>query len=763
MTMNRTVQLPCLPGYSVNTNVGQTRFHLAHHFDFIHKGVPYLTEKKKPGIGGVPLPGSDQGSYPSIYARGEVSELPPWIIYDKHILAFDGYYMESADCADFKTPYSVHKVKVLFYLEDGTIKVIEPQQMNSGTPQGCLIKRHRIRYADSGHNDEFYDIIDFNIGKELQLYGKNITLVNCDSFTRIFLNRLGIPVPDPMAMPEDPYMKERKKIDNVQKRKKVNVKKTVNRFLEMDNRILSFDAYWDDSQTEFGYVHLLKIYYYLIDDTIEISDVTDPDHTFLISKRGKLPKEYFGLPQPGEDEPVSLLNVLGGVRSKARYVVDPLGMGTPHKQYYMDRDIAIGAVINSYGRRFVIFDCDSFTKDYYRLKFGMDDFRPFPRPPTAKEKEMASTKKVDIPIPPYNGFGTYEDSLLNCLSVNPFAIVKEYKQFFELDKVGYDSRILRFSARMISNNELGNRRKFILSYFLCDDTLQINDHVPRNSGYTGGKLIARRKVLKHGQNIYGTKPHEYVTYEDLFIGNIVIIEDFTFYLDGADEYALKYMEQHPDKFPRSNIRLVMDKLREAVKPVYKQFASQFLQGDNFVPIPYATFRNAVKALIGDKITDQEIITIGRYFRHTIEKEPYPLEILQRLAHDILRKELFIEFHKLREAFQHFDPDKTGYVTRDIAYSVLRGCKVPLDVEFLKLILERLGQGEQCIICCDEIVEFLNYRNKELKPIPPINTSGTFSWLNLCRPETLSTETLQVSISGILDELQLERELKQQCH
>lgn len=64
----------------------------------------------------------------------------------------------------------------------------------------------------SPKNEFFYDIIDFNIGKEIEFYGKVFKLTNCDLFTRNFLNRLGIAVPDPINTPDDPYFTGREKV-----------------------------------------------------------------------------------------------------------------------------------------------------------------------------------------------------------------------------------------------------------------------------------------------------------------------------------------------------------------------------------------------------------------------------------------------------------------------------------------------------------------------------------------------------------------------
>lgn len=56
----------------------------------------------------------------------------------------------------------------------------------------------------------YYDIIDLNIGKEVEIFGRVYKIVDCDKFTRTFLNRMGIPVPDPINVPKDPNSELRK-------------------------------------------------------------------------------------------------------------------------------------------------------------------------------------------------------------------------------------------------------------------------------------------------------------------------------------------------------------------------------------------------------------------------------------------------------------------------------------------------------------------------------------------------------------------------
>ena len=56
-----------------------------------------LTEKLKPGIGGVPLPYTKPYKYPSLYARGEVAELPAWIVFDKQVCILSIEYCQIKD------------------------------------------------------------------------------------------------------------------------------------------------------------------------------------------------------------------------------------------------------------------------------------------------------------------------------------------------------------------------------------------------------------------------------------------------------------------------------------------------------------------------------------------------------------------------------------------------------------------------------------------------------------------------------------------
>ena len=45
--------------------------------------------------------------------------------------------------------------------------------------------------------------------------------------------------------------------------------------------------------------------------------------------------------------------------------------GAVYEDFYTSADLVLGAVVNVWGRKLVVCDCDDFTKEYYRTKFGI--------------------------------------------------------------------------------------------------------------------------------------------------------------------------------------------------------------------------------------------------------------------------------------------------------------------------------------------------------------------------------------------------------
>jgi len=46
-------------------------------------------------------------------------------------------------------------------------------------------------------------------------------------------------------------------------------------------------------------------------------------------------------------------------------------LGHRKTEFYNDSDLSVGSIINIFNRKFVLYDCDEFTKEYYCVKYGI--------------------------------------------------------------------------------------------------------------------------------------------------------------------------------------------------------------------------------------------------------------------------------------------------------------------------------------------------------------------------------------------------------
>lgn len=237
-------------------------------------------------------------------------------------------------------------------------------------------------------------------------------------------------------------------------------------FLEHDREVLRFYCVWDDRASAFGDLRNMIVHFYLSDDTIEIKESFLPNSgrssNALFLRRGKLAKS----PQ---------LNNL----STAEVKMD----------YFTAADLTIGTIIHLYGRPFVICDCDEFTKNYYRKNYGVASFDPV-KMADFHEKEPAKPffEKVELVT---GG---------DLSSSNIGADSHEKKDLRKL--LAYDGIILRYSAKLQSSKQVDRERKFVVSYYLANDTISIFEPRARNSGVVGGKFLENRKIRKPNSNQY---------------------------------------------------------------------------------------------------------------------------------------------------------------------------------------------------------------------------------------------------------------------
>ncbi|CAF1645758.1 unnamed protein product [Adineta ricciae] len=702
--------LPFLPGNTFDRKIGKDKFHLSHQFDK-YNGVAMSTGTQL-GVGGVPLPGEDLRPKNSVYPRGEGPDRPAWLAFDKQVLCFDAYFQESITERP-EEQYRIRICRVYFYPEDDTVQVVEQRQNNVGFPQGTILKRHRVPLP-APNDDRFYTYDQFNVGSEVSFYGRVYKLIDCDPFTRNFLTKLGVRVPPGFSAPEDPFLKHRQLAEGTQNPLRPYERiDTLKQFINHDTHVLRFWGVWDDSESLYGDVRNFVVHYFLSDDTMEVREILPPNSgrdappTFL--SRKKLPKDFEGLRLPGENAPRTVLNVFGQL-NKQRYILDNLKTGALNQKYYTDQDLAIGQLINVFGRKVLLTDCDEFTKNYYRTKYGVQDFTPISYKKGNDYKPLKQTY-------PYTGFGSEEDSLNSTKKLLADPVKKDFNKFMGFDRQALESYILRFMAKIMTKDPIQSQRRFVISYFLADDTISIHEPVTRNSGIDGGKFLERQRVKKPDQSRYPLEVSEYFGASDFYVGARVVINGFDFYLYDADEYAFKVMETEAYLFPVADQKLIMDKLRSVLSnspDAVTQFGQHDPEHKGY--FGFETFFYLMKNLVGNRLVDHEIITLARFYAPKTMKE-HDIYSLVATAQENLRKNNYEHLLPLKENLISRDRSGNGRLPAQDVRTAIRSVHVPIPDYLLNLLIARMTQDDGTIDYND-ILDALNWRQLPVaKPVP----------------------------------------------
>ncbi|XP_013419576.1 EF-hand domain-containing family member C2-like [Lingula anatina] len=712
--------LPNLPGNSFNPNLGKTRYHKSHHFDYRNE-VSMMVGEEKPGIGGELLAGQKITPKNSVFPSGEGGNLPAWVAFDRQVLCFDAYFQEAVH-EKREEQYRIRNSKIYFYLEDDSIQVIEPRMKNAGVPQGTLIRRHRIP-RPAPYDDTFYTVEDFNVGNEVNLYSRIFKITGCDEFTHNFLRKLGVKVNAPEAVPADPYTKYRKAMDeSMQPMRPYEKYDTLKQFLDHDRHVLRFYCHWDDTDSMFGDPRQMVLHYFLADDTIEIREIIQAnsgrDAAPMFLRRARLPKEVSSLRQPGEKTDRTVLNVFGPTGHGGRYILDSLKTGAVHEEFYKDSDLMIGSVVSAWGRKILLCDADDFTKEYYRTKYGINNFTPIQYKGTPQGRRARE-------MPPYNGFGSEEDSLCSCMGLIPKPPRRDFVKFMEKDRHGLESNVLRFLARMDTTKPIDMDRRFIISYFLSDDTILVFEPPVRNSGIIGGKFLERGRVKKPDQPPYSTRLSEYYMAPDLYVGGLVIFNNHKFLLIDADEYAFRYMEQHSDEFPQANVDRIFEKLKELSKGKTEEVKSFFMRNDpsNTGNVQYEQFRNLLMQLSENRLAEHEIMTVGRHYMLRKDDDGVDLNTLAYIIQDLLRKHNFdININKLPDGLLQADANKCGYLHPEVVMTACKALRLPVPRDLVWALMTKCEINQEGLLKYDTFLQYLDWKNCPV--VAPPNFQGT---------------------------------------
>ena len=217
----------------------------------------------------------------------------------------------------------------------------------------------------------------------------------------------------------------------------------------------------------------VKIYFYLEDDTIQVIEPRSKNAGYnqgTIINRHRIPR-----PKPYDDT------------------------------FYTIEDFNIQKEVEFYGKRFKITDCDSFTRKFL-TKLG-----------------VRVSDRIEAPKDPYSQIRSIQYGCQNPL--RPYEKSDTLKQFLE-----HDRHVLRFNCIWDDRDtKFGELRRFKLHYYLADDTIEILEILPPNSGRESSSTFLSRQKLPM-EIIQMGKPGDKPTRTVLnVIGN---------FMDGGGRYIL---------------------------------------------------------------------------------------------------------------------------------------------------------------------------------------------------------------------------------
>eukprot|EP00771_Trimastix_marina_P004197 gnl/Trimastix_PCT/944.p1 GENE.gnl/Trimastix_PCT/944~~gnl/Trimastix_PCT/944.p1 ORF type:complete len:592 (-),score=180.26 gnl/Trimastix_PCT/944:85-1860(-) len=257
-------------------------------------------------------------------------------------------------------------------------------------------------------------------------------------------------------------------------------------FIAFDRKVLRFFGFFQEgvheSRLENYRIRRVKLYYYLEDDSIQINEEKQDNAGIpqgCLVKRHRLPK--------GESE----------------------------EEFVTFEDLDLRLRLPVYGRVIYLTDCDDFTKRFY-ARAGLQLSEPDTLPHDPFLEHQAKTRpapRISKPVDPEK---------------------LAFRQF-----LSHDREVLRFYCVWDDRSaSFGDVRKFVLHYFLADDTIEIREMHSPNSGYDAASLFVRRQRMpKVFTGMTDHRVRNFYTDADLMIGRTIRAFNRDFLMYDADAFT----------------------------------------------------------------------------------------------------------------------------------------------------------------------------------------------------------------------------------
>eukprot|EP00928_Gymnodinium_smaydae_P024385 TRINITY_DN1973_c0_g6_i1.p1 TRINITY_DN1973_c0_g6~~TRINITY_DN1973_c0_g6_i1.p1 ORF type:complete len:773 (+),score=190.71 TRINITY_DN1973_c0_g6_i1:80-2320(+) len=230
--------------------------------------------------------------------------------------------------------------------------------------------------------------------------------------------------------------------------------------------------------------------------------------------------------------------------------------------------LMVGTDIHIYGRVIRIFDCDPWTRSYFQ-SHGIEQGMP---EPSEEDAFMESAKAPVTAVAPRTAEKIYREVMLGGGHINA-----DMQQFLE-----WDRKVLRFYAIQDDlSTTTFERRPFVILYFLADDTVEIREMYPLNSGRDNFPIFFRRNKLPRGKVALlgpmepAKKKHEHICATDFSVGRVHELLGYQFYVYDADPFTRQYFESELGQTlaERQDVRLPERVVARPKTPPYTGYGS----------------------------------------------------------------------------------------------------------------------------------------------------------------------------------------------
>lgn len=342
---------------------------------------------------------------------------------------------------------------------------------------------------------------------------------------------------------------------------------TLPAWVAYDRKVLRFYSYFKeavvDSPEENHRIRKCIIYFYLEDESVHVAEPKQqnsgiPQGVFL--KRHRIPKDG---------------------------------------AFFTAMDLNVGMEVSFYARTFLITGCDPFTRTFLGNS-GVhvpDDFTAPAEPIIAyrahAHKSMPKTAAG-------NDLRKYVEAKLGKATSS-----HDLKKFIQNDR-----KVLRFFCLWDDRDSLyGDRRPYVLHYFLADDTVEVLEVNEPNNGRDPFPVFCRRGPMPNKpievDALGPTKTYSYYCMEDFMVGRTVNIYGRDMFIHDCDEFTKRYLSQvcgvPMDYLTGVEVGEAMVPLPQMQLPPHNGFGSTADSAQNCISlIPKPAKRDLYKLMLNEK-------------------------------------------------------------------------------------------------------------------------------------------------------------------